>query len=364
MNDQTALQEELAPWRAQIDALDDEIVQKLNQRAKIAQEIGKIKARLNAGQSAYTAAREAQVLNHVTQKNQGPFKDENLRQIYKEIMSATLALERPNSVAFLGPWGTFTESAARYHFGHAAQFFPENSIESVFKLAETNQTDYAVVPIENSAEGSVARTLDLLMETPLKIVGEVILRISHNLFSNAQHLSDIHTIYAHAQAFAQCRIWLCENLPNAKQIPVESNASAVLKAQNEKNAAAIAGKTASNHYDVAILAKGIESSRQNSTRFFVLGKENVPPSQKDKTSLIMAAPNRTGALHEMLLPFSACGISMTHLESRPIANALWQYVFFVDVEGHQNDFSLAAALKELQRRAAYLKILGSYPAFI
>ncbi len=357
------LQQQLLPLRQKIDSLDEEILRLFNTRAKIAQEIGQIKAQFNA-HSAYHPAREAEVLNRLTQQNTGPLKNENLIAIFKELMSATLALEKPLRVAFLGPWGTFSESAARKHFGHAAELFPEHALEAVFRLAESEKADYAVVPIENSTEGSITQTIDLLLATPLKIVGEVVARISQNLFSNASNLTEIHKVYAHPQSLAQCREWLQKNLPHTQKISMESNAAGVLRAQNEENAAAIAGETVTAHYNVALLAEGIETSPHNSTRFFVLGKENVPSTGKDRTSLMMAAPDRTGSLQAMLLPFTACGVSMTHLESRPAANALWKYIFFAEIEGHQNDFAVAAALRELNQRAAYLKVLGSYPCAV
>ncbi len=353
--------QELLPWRKKIDAIDLKILKLLNERAACALEIGKIKHAHDSKTATFRPEREVAIFENLAKNNAGPLSNDHVRGIFKEIISAARALELPLTIAFLGPNGTFSESAARQHFGNAANYVAAQSIDSVFSEVERGKAHFGVVPVENSTEGSVARTLDLLLTTPLKIVGEVVLRVAQNLFSNAANFGEIKTVYAHAQSLAQCRSWLNLNLPHAQKIAVESNAAAVLKAQKDKTAAAIAGKGAAAHYKVAILEESIEIDPKNRTRFFVLGNQEIPPSGRDRTSLMMAAPNRTGALHEMLLPFSACGVSMTHLESRPIANALWEYVFFVDLEGHQNDFAVAAALKELNRRAAYLKILGSYP---
>ena len=347
----------LAPWRKKIDAIDLKILKLLNERAVIAQKIGAIKE----NSPVFRPEREVAIFKKLNAQNAGPLSDSNIRGIFKEIISASRALEEPLAIAFLGPNGTFSESAARQHFGHAANYHAAQSIDAVFQKVEAGKAHFGVVPVENSTEGSVARTLDLLLTTPLNIVGEVVLRVAQNLFSNATDFADIKKVYAHAQSLAQCRTWLNLNLPHAEKIAVASNAAAVSKAAKDKTAAAIAGKGAALHYDVAILEESIEIDPKNRTRFFVLGNQEVPATGADRTSLMMAAPNRTGALHEMLLPFSACGVSMTHLESRPIANALWEYVFFVDLEGHKDDFAVAAALKELNHRAAYLKILGSYP---
>jgi chorismate mutase/prephenate dehydratase len=355
------IQKALAGVRAEIDGIDAELLRLLNQRARCAQRVGEIKAEHGEAGHIYRPEREAQVLRRLQDANPGPLPSENITFFFREVMSACLSLEEPLGIAFLGPLGTFSESAATKHFGHAARLLPQSSIDDVFREVESTHAHYAVVPVENSTEGAVGRTMDLLLGTQLKICGEVVLRIHQNLLTNETDLSKITKVYSHAQSLAQCHEWLNRMLPDAQRISVGSNAQAAQKASEEPGTAAIAGEAAAARYSLPRLAENIEDEPNNTTRFLVLGKHDAGPSGRDKTSLIMSAPNRTGALHELLLPLSSAGVSMCRLESRPARNALWEYVFYVDIEGHRDEAPIKAALEELARRAAYLKVLGSYP---
>ena len=354
----------LQPVRAEIDDIDAQLVELLNRRARCAQRVGEIKARHGEAGFIYRPEREAQVLRRLQSINPGPLSNESVTWFFREVMSACLSLERPLAIAFLGPLGTFSESAATKHFGHAAHLVPQQSIDDVFREVEAGHADYAVVPIENSTEGAIGRTLDLLMTTPLKICGEVVLRIHQHLLSKGAALDTITKVYSHAQSLAQCHEWLNRVLPNAQRIPMGSNAQAAQAAAGEPGAAAIAGEAAAERYQLPVLAANIEDEPNNTTRFVVLGRQDTGPSGRDKTSLIMSAPNRTGSLHDLLAPFAAAGVSLTRLESRPARHTLWEYLFYVDVEGHRNAPPLVTALSELAKSAAYLKLLGSYPAAV
>ena len=358
------LQKALAGVRAEIDGIDGELLRLLNQRARCAQKVGEIKAEHGEAGHIYRPEREAQVLRRLQDANPGPLPSENVTFFFREVMSACLLLEQPLGIAFLGPLGTFSESAATKHFGHAARLSPQSSIDDVFREVESGHAQYAVVPVENSTEGAVGRTMDLLLGTQLKICGEVVVRIHQNLLSNETDLSKITRVYSHAQSLAQCHEWLNRMLPGAQRISVGSNAQAAQMASEEVGVAAIAGEAAATRYKLPRLAENIEDEPNNTTRFLVLGKHDAGPSGRDKTSLIMSAANRTGALHELLLPLSSAGVSMCRLESRPARNALWEYVFYVDIEGHRDDAPIKAALEELGRRSAYLKTLGSYPVAV
>jgi chorismate mutase/prephenate dehydratase len=350
--------------RDEIDAIDGELLALLNRRARCAQRIGQIKSQHGEGGFVYRAEREAQVLRRLQETNPGPLANENVTWLFRQVMSLCLSLEQPLSVAFLGPLGTFSESASVRHFGHAASLLPQISIDDVFREVESGHADFAVVPIENSTEGAIGRTLDLLLTTPLKICGEVILRIHQHLLSNAVELASIKRVYSHAQSLAQCHEWLNRSLPAAQRIPVGSNAQAAQQAAADPESAAIAGDSAAERYALPKLAASIEDEPNNTTRFVVLGRHDAGASGRDKTSLVMSAPNRTGALGYLLAPFTESGVSMTRLESRPARHTLWEYVFFVDIDGHRDDANVSAALAELARRAAYLKTLGSYPVAV
>lgn len=346
----------LNPYRAKIDAVDDTLLRLLNERAALAREIGRLK-----NGSAYRPEREAQILRRMREQNPGPLSPEAISKVFREIISACLALEKSLSVAYLGPPGTFSESAAVAHFGHAAELRDCASIDEVFREVEASASDYGLVPVENSSGGAVGRTLDLTAQTPLKICGEVMLRVHHHVMSRAEALADVKKIYSHAQSFAQCHEWLNRNLPGVPRIPVESNALAASMAANETGAAAIAGEAAAERYRLPILARNIEDEPENTTRFWVIGQHDAGRSGVDKTSVVMGAANRPGAMYELLEPLSKYGVSMSRFESRPSRAALWEYLFFVDIEGHREDDAVAAALSELAGKAAFLKILGSYP---
>lgn len=358
------LQQALAEVRQEIDSIDAQLLELLNRRARCAQQVGEIKARYGEAGHIYRPEREAQVLRRLQALNRGPLPDERITFFFREVMSACLSLEQPLQVAFLGPLGTFSESAAVKHFGHAARLLPCASIDDVFREVEAGHAEYAVVPVENSTEGAVGRTMDLLLQTPLQICGEVVVRIHQNLLSKAPDLQAVRKVYSHAQSLAQCHEWLNRMLPSVERIAVASNALAAQMAAAETEAAAIAGEAAGERYQLQVLAACIEDEPNNTTRFLVLGRHDAGISGRDKTSLIMSAPNRSGALHDLLKPFAEAGVSMTRLESRPARHGLWEYVYYVDVEGHRLSPALASALEQLAARAAYLKVLGSYPAAV
>lgn len=359
-----ALTQALSGVRADIDRIDGELLRLLNERARCAQRVGEIKAEFGDAGFIYRPEREAQVLRRLQETNPVPLPNDNITFFFREVMSACLSLEQPLGVAFLGPLGTFSESAATKHFGHAARLLPQHSIDDVFREVEAGHAHYAVVPVENSTEGAVGRTMDLLLGSPLKICGEVVLRIHQNLLSKELELGTIKKVYSHAQSLAQCHEWLNRMLPGAQRISVGSNAQAAQKAAEEPGTAAIAGEAAAARYNLPRLAENIEDEPNNTTRFLVMGRQDAGLSGRDKTSLIMSAPNRTGSLHDLLLPFTEAGVSMTRLESRPARHALWEYVFYVDIDGHRDTPAVKAALDLLATRAAYLKVLGSYPVAV
>jgi chorismate mutase / prephenate dehydratase len=348
---------ELERLRDEIDRLNDRILEDLNERARLARAIGTLKV----GQ-AYRPEREAQVLRRIKERNQGPLSDETVALLFREIMSACLALERPITVAYLGPKGTFSESAAMKHFGHGAVGQPTASIDEVYRAVQSGGADFGVVPVENSTEGAVGRSLDLMPQSPLKVCGEVLIPIHHHLMSKgAAEIAKVKRVFSHSQSLAQCHEWLNSNMPQAERIAVASNAEAARRAAEEPGTAAVAGDAAAGHYGLTIHASNIEDEPNNTTRFLVLGDYEPAPSGRDKTSLVLAAKNRAGAVYEMLTPFATRGVSMTKFESRPSKVALWEYFFFIDVEGHRDDPKLGEALAEVGRIAGYIKVLGSYP---
>jgi chorismate mutase / prephenate dehydratase len=284
--------------------------------------------------------------------------------LFTEVISACRALEDAFSVASLGPKGTFSEEAAVKHFGGQASLMLCTSIDELFRSVESGNIGYGVVPVENSTEGAVGRTLDLLLSTPLKICGEVLLPVHQNLLSKGNDISAVKRIFSHAQSLAQCNRWLAQNCPGAERIPVASNAEAARMAQKAAQSAAIAGRSAADHYGLSVLASNIEDEPNNTTRFVVISRQDAAPSGRDKTSLVMSTRNVPGAIHELLTPLAKNGVSMTRLESRPSRTGLWEYVFFVDMEGHQSDENVARALKTMRELAAFLKILGSYPVAV
>lgn len=352
--------DKLRQIRSQIDALDRRLVGLLSARARLAQRIGGLKR----GTAAYRPEREAQVLRGVISRNPGPFPDAALARLFTEIMSACRALEDALTVAYLGPQGTFSQEAAAKQFGGLAALEPCASIDEVFRQVETGGCGYGVVPVENSTEGAIGRTLDLLLSTPAKICGEVMLPIRQCLMSRGASRSGIRKVYSHTQSLAQCQQWLARNLPNAQRIAVVSNAEAARLAARERGTAAIGPKTAAALYGLKLVARNIEDQSKNTTRFLVIAENDAAPSGTDKTSLILSARNVPGAVHELLTPLARNRVSMTRLESRPARAGLWEYVFYVDIEGHRQDSNVARALAELSRRALFLKNLGSYPAAV
>jgi chorismate mutase/prephenate dehydratase len=355
--------DKLKAVRDRIDALDEQIQTLINERAKCAQEVAALK---NGGDAAsfYRPEREAEILRMILARNQGPLSGEEMARLFREIMSACLALEQPLRIAYLGPEGTFTQAAALKHFGHSVQTDSHYSIDEVFREVEAGASQYGVVPVENSTEGVITHTLDMFLNSPLKITGEVQLRIHHNLLSTLEALSAVRRVYSHQQSLAQCRGWLDEHLAGVERVAVSSNAEAARLAAQDKEAAAIASRAAADIYGLRVLVANIEDEPDNTTRFIVIGREQVPPSGKDKTSLLLSATNKPGALHQLLSPFAQHGISMTRIESRPSRRGVWEYVFFVDIEGHAADARVAKALDELRNEAAMLKVLGSYPRAI
>jgi chorismate mutase/prephenate dehydratase len=350
--------DDLAAHRAAIDALDNRILAQLSERAGHAQAIGVLKG----GVAAYRPEREAQVLAHVTAANPGPLSADAVRGVFRQIMSACLALERRLTVAYLGPPGTFSHAAVQRHFGEFVDTLPCSTIDEAFRVTEAGQADYAVVPVENSTEGTVGRTLDLIGQTALSICGETKLPVRQNLLSNAADMAAIKRVYSHVQSLAQCAQWLAQHMPGVPTVPVASNAEAARLAAGEADAAAIAGANAGQLYGVRVLARAIEDEPNNTTRFWVLGSHAVGPSGRDQTSLMMACPNKPGALVSLLAPFAHAGVSMCRVESRPSRAGLWEYLFFVDLEGHVADAALAKALDDVRAIAPYVKLLGSYPA--
>ena len=346
--------------RARIDAIDLEILKLVSERASTAHAIGKLK---DDG-TVYRPERKAQVLRRLGQNNPGPLPDRMVMHLFTEVISACRALEDAFSVASLGPRGTFSEEAVVKHFGAQSPVVLCNSIDEVFRSVESGNVGYGMVPLENSTEGAVGRTLDLLLSSPLKICGEVLLPVHQNLLSKGEDISAVKRIYSHSQSLAQCNRWLALNCAHAERVPVASNAEAAKRAQEDAESAAIAGRSAAGHYGLSVLAGNIEDEPNNTTRFVVISRQDAPPSGNDKTSLVMSTRNVSGAMHQMLAPLAKNHVSMTRLESRPSRTGLWEYVFFLDMEGHQNDENVARALEEMRDLAAFLKVLGSYPVAV
>lgn len=354
------MSEELKKFRGQIDRIDDELLKLMNQRAGLAQQIGHAKG----NGAVLRPEREAQVLQRMVQANTGPLSAQAVTALFTEIMSQCRALEAPLRVAYLGPHGTFSEAAVFQRFGQATEGLPSDTIDSVFSAVESGAANYGLVPVENSTEGAIGRTLDLLLNSNLKICGEVLLQVHQCVLSNENDLSMIRRVYSHPQSFGQCQGWLNAHLPHAERVTASSNADAARMAAEESFAAAIAGEQAAQHFRLKVLAPNIEDDARNTTRFLVIGKQDVAPSGKDKTSLAMTTTNRPGAMHDLLTPLATNGVSMTKLESRPSRTGLWEYIFYVDIEGHQSDAKVAAALVQLKQIAAFVKVLGSYPVAV
>lgn len=347
--------------RDKIDALDLQIMQAISDRARCAQQVAEVKK--GQGDLAYyKPEREAQVLRHIMEKNAGPLDNEEMARLFRQIMSACLALEQPIRVAFLGPEGTFTQEAALKHFGDSAISVPQSAIDEVFREVLAGACNYGVVPVENSTEGVISHTLDSFMDSSLKICGEVELRIhQHFMIGPNTNKDSVTRVYSHAQSLAQCRQWLNSNYPNIERVAVSSNAEAAKRVQGEWNSAAIAGDMACELYNLEKMREKIEDRPDNSTRFLIIGRESVPRSGDDRTSIVVSVHNKPGALHDLLEPFRRYNVDMTRLESRPSRNSKWSYVFFIDLIGHIEDQPVAGVLEELSSSVAELKILGSYP---
>lgn len=355
-----ALSAELAPLRGQIDAVDRELLAMLNRRAQLALDVGEVKKKYGA--PIFRPERELQVIRKVQGANPGPLLGESVAAIWREIMSACRGLEKPLEVAFLGPVGTFSEQALYAHFGHEVTGVPCASIDEVFRAVEAGTVEYGVVPVENSTEGAVSRTLDLFLQTSLKISGEIALKVHHNLMASTPDMKGVTVVRAHAQALAQCQNWLSANYPHLERQAVSSNAEAARLASEDPTAAAIAGESAANRYHLHIVRNHIQDDPHNRTRFAVIGRYETEPSGSDQTSLILSVPNKAGAVYQLLAPLAQNGVSMCRFESRPARSGAWEYYFYVDVEGHQHEPAVARAIDELRRNAAYLKVLGSYPS--
>jgi len=360
MSRQGKSETEIVVLRSGIDAVDTELLALLNRRAELVRKVGELKD----GKRVYRPERESEILRRVAAAKGGALPAAAVAAVFREIISGCRALEQEIRVAYLGPQGTFSEQAVRQHFGHAVAAEPAASIDEAFRSAESGAAQFAVAPVENSTDGAVGRTLDLLLTTPLRICGEIELRVRQNLLSRMKGMREIRKIYSHSQSLAQCNGWLGQNLPDAERIPVGSNAEAARRASKEKGAAAIAGEATAALYKLRLLKRDIEDDPNNTTRFLVLGQVDPAPTGRDRTSLVMSADNKPGAVHALLSPIAANGVSMSRIESRPAKarSARWEYVFFIDVEGHQSDTRVAAAIAELKLRAPFLKILGSYPA--
>lgn len=352
---------QLSALRQKIDALDENILELLNRRAQLAIDVARTKRTEGEGDCFYRPDREAEVLRRIKEINSGPLDDEVAARLFRELMSACLALEKPLTVAFLGPEGTFTQQAAYKHFGRGIDTLALSAIDEIFRSVEGAAVRYGVVPVENSTEGVITHTLDSFLKSSLRVCGEVELRIHHNLLSKQTGLDSIKEVFSHQQSLAQCRGWLDRFLPGIRRTSVSSNAEAARLVAIMPNSAAIAGEVAAPVYDLNVLEKSIEDEPENTTRFLVVGNQAPASTGEDKTSLLLSMGNRPGALYDILEPFARYDISMTKIESRPSRRGMWDYVFFIDIEGHRDDPTVRQALASLGKTVNVLKILGSYP---
>lgn len=350
---------ELKKLRDKIDSIDAQMVELLNERARQAVEVGRIKK--EAGREFYVPSREKEVLDRIVTSNKGPFPNDALKFIYREIMSASLSLEEPLKVAFLGPEGTFTHMACLQQFGSSSRFVSKKSISDVFDEVERGKADYGIVPVENSNEGMVTHTLDRFVEFSSSICGEVLLPISHYLMNATGKFKDIKKIYSHPQPIAQCRNWLASNAPGIPVIDVASTALAAEMARDDNAIAAVAGEFAASVYGLRIVESKIEDHAKNVTRFIIIGKESPARTGNDKTSILFSVKDEVGILYRMLEPLSKFGVNLTKIESRPLKKKAWEYVFFIDMEGHVEDEAVVNAIEALKKQSKFLKVLGSYP---
>jgi len=357
---------DLAAVRGRIDAIDERVQTLLNERGQLAQQVGISKTAAGGTVDFYRPEREAQVLRMVKERQHGPLRTEDMLRLFREIMSACLAQQEPLKVAFLGPEGTFTQAAVLSHFGHSVRALPLPSVDEVFHEVESGAVDFGVVAIENSTEGMVINTLDRFLNSSARICGEIELRIHHNLMGRMTSLAGVKRVCAHQQALAQCRLWLDEHLPNAERVAVTSNAEGARRARDEQGTAGIAGAAAAEVYGLSLLAPQIEDRPDNTTRFFVIGRKLFAPSGRDRTTLIVSIGDTgsSGALVRLLEPLEKHHISMTRIESRPSQKKKWDYVFFIDIEGHAEDEKVARALADLKQRASLFRVVGSYPCAV
>ncbi|MDQ3189441.1 MAG: prephenate dehydratase [Pseudomonadota bacterium] len=354
---------ELKSLRDAIDVVDARLLSLLNERARLAIDVGRIKHAVGA--PVFRPEREAEVLQRAATSSLGPLSAAQVTNVFREVISACRALERPLTVAYLGPAGTFSEMAMQRQFGTSVDGLPCATLDEVFSTTEAGRADLAIVPLENSSEGAVSRTLDLLLATPLEMLAEVSVPIGHNLLTKSGSMDGVNRVCAHAQALAQCTGWLNQHWPSLERQSVASNAEAARVAGEDVTAAAIAGDAAALYYNVRVVAAQIQDDTHNRTRFAVLGNrssQRSSPSARDKTSLILSVPNKAGAVFHMLSPLAAHGVSMTRFESRPARIGTWEYYFYVDLEGHAEQANVATAIAELQQACAFFKCLGSYPA--
>lgn len=359
-----AAKPDLLAVRAQIDGIDREIQNLIAERALFAHQVGKAKGKLAAAVEYYRPEREAQVLRRVVDRNDGPLSDEVLVRLFREIMSACLAQQEPLKVGYLGPEGTFSQQAVYKHFGHSAKGLPLANVEEVFDEVASGAADFGVVPVENSGQGTIQSTLDLFLTSPLKICGEVELRVHQYLMSRTGRIDDIERVYSHGLSLAQCKNWLRKNLPRVEKQAVSSNAEAARRARIADDTAAIAGENAAHVYGLKVIAGPIEDRSDNTTRFLVIGRASFPSSGHDRTSLMVFIRDQPGALYRILEPLARRNISMNRIESRPDHGVLWQYAFFIDVGGHAEESPLMDALAEIDEFAGDVRVLGSYPVAV
>jgi len=367
MSEQDDRGSDLSEIRQKIDDVDARIQALISERARFAQIVGATKGPQASAVDFYRPEREADVLRRVKDRNDGPLSDEEILRLFREIMSACLAQQQPLKVGFLGPEGTFTQTAVTKHFGHSVRALPYHTIDEVFHEVESGAADFGVVPIENSTEGSVNNTLDMFLTSPLKIAGEIELRIEQHLLGKNETLDTIKRVCAHEQSLAQCRGFIREYLPHVELVGMSSNAAGARRARDEEGTAAIGPRVAADVYDLSVLVSNIEDRADNSTRFLVVGRKLLTPSGDDKTTILVSADDTAaaaGVLHALLQPLSKYGVSMTRIESRPSRRKKWDYVFFIDVEGHAETSPVKEALAELETHCSLYRVLGAYPRAI
>jgi chorismate mutase/prephenate dehydratase len=355
---------DLESIRKRINEVDEQLQALINERARFAQQVGVAKGELASAVDYYRPEREAEVLRGIVERNEGPLRDEEMLRLFREIMSACLAQQEPLKIGFLGPEGTFTQTAVLKHFGPSVRALPFHTIDEIFQEVESGVADFGVVPIENSTEGSVNNTLDMFLTSPLKIAGEIELRIEQHLLGNMSGLENVERICAHEQSLAQCRGWLREYLPHVELIGMSSNAAGARRARDEDGTAAIGPEVAADVYDLKMMVNGIEDRSDNSTRFLVVGRNLLEPSGSDKTTILVSTSGTgggAGVLHQLLQPLADHNIVMTFIESRPSRRKNWDYVFFIDIDGHANESPVSDALAVLEKESSLFRVLGAYP---